>query len=115
MNYKFLLMFILLVSSNSFAQSAWPDLEFTLRYQGKCRSSEVTLSCNIMVKQTLTPDDKWMQNTAKLDQYDYKDSAEVDTRDFYSNVVMKTKAKAESLGCKIKMEAGAVVASSDCN
>ena len=108
MSYKFLLMFILLVSSSSLAQSAWPELEFTLHYRGKCRSSSVTLSCNITAKQTLTPDDKWMQNTTNSDQYEYKNSAEVDTLDFYSNIVMKTKAKAESLGCKIKMEAGAM-------
>lgn len=109
MNYKFLLLFILLVfSNNSLAQSAWPDLEFTLHYHGQCRSSSVTLSCNIIAKQTLTPDDKWTQNSTKLNQYDYKDTAEVDTLDFYSNVVMKMKAKAESLGCKIGIEAGAV-------
>lgn len=67
-----------------------------------------------MAKQTLTPADKWIQNATKLNQYDYKDSAEVGTRDFYSNVVRQTKAKTESLGGKIKMEAGAVVGSPDC-
>ncbi len=113
MNCKFLLMVILLVSSSSFAQSAWPALEFTLYYHGKCRSSSVTLSCSIVAKQTLTPDDKWAQDSTKVNEYIYKDTAEPDTLNFYSDVVMKMKAKAESLGCKIGVEAGALV--SPCN